>query len=243
MTQLTGTGPQVVAAELFSDSSTQLHKLGELVHTNDGRSFRYAEAGGTALVAGKLQQSSAQVTNHQDLTPSAASVDDKSISVTLGATAAAENLYAEGFALVTTSAGAGTMYPISGHAAIASSGTGDINLFQPIEVALTTSSRIDLVANPYKQVIVNPTTLTSAPIGVGVKAVTADQFGWLQVAGVANVLADGGLTVGLDVVASDNTAGAVEVIADGAAELLPRIGKAVTTVATTEYGAVKLNLL
>ena len=56
MTQLTGTGPAVVGQGLFVDSASAVHNLGELVHSNDGRSYRYCKAGGTALVAGNLQQ-------------------------------------------------------------------------------------------------------------------------------------------------------------------------------------------
>ena len=72
--------------------------------------------------------------------------------------------------------------------------------------------------------------------------ITASQYGWIQTGGVAAPLASGALTVGLPVVASNSTAGAVEVISDGANELLPIVGVAVTGVATTENGAVKLLL-
>ena len=41
-------------------------------------------------------------------------------------------------------------------------------LQDPIEVALTTASRIDVKSNPYDGVVVQPTSRTSAPVGVAV---------------------------------------------------------------------------
>lgn len=239
--QLTGTPTVAVAQGLFDENSATQHVVGETVFTNDGRIFRYCKAGGTALVVGKLQQAPAQDTGDQNLAIAAASVGATQI-VTTGTVTVTANQYAGGFALITVTPGVGYMYPIEGHAA-ATAAVVTINLAAKIDVALTTSSKVDLIKNPYDGVIVNPTTLSSAPVGVAVKALTASYFGWLQVSGPANLLSDGGFTVGLDVVASDNVAGAGEVIADGAAELLPKIGTALTTVADTEYGAVALKML
>ena len=73
-------------------------QLGVRAVTGDGREFHYVQAGGTALVPGKLQQASAQVANHQNLTPTAATaVGDTSITVTLGGTAATANQYLGGW--------------------------------------------------------------------------------------------------------------------------------------------------
>lgn len=233
-TQLTGTGPVVVAQALLSESSTQLHNLGELVHANDGRSFRYAKAGATALVAGKLQQAQAEDTGAQNLTAVAAAVGDFTIVSTSTITATA-NQYAGGWAIITVTPGVGYQYSIKSHIAYtAAAPTFQLN--DSIQVALTTTSRIDIVANPLSAVVVNPTTATSAPSGVAIYPVTAAYFGWLQVAGVATILSDGGSTVGTNVSASNATAGAVEAAVTAQAA----IGVAVTGVATTEYGAFKL---
>lgn len=239
MTQITGTGPQVTAQSIFSTSADQLHNLGELVQTNDGRAFRYVKAGGTTLAQGKLQQASAEVTGDQNLTAVAAAVGDTTLVSTSTITVAA-NFYANGYALITVTPGQGYMYHIKSHAAY-SSAAPTFTLYDPIAVtALTTGSRIDLVANPLSAVIVNPSTATSSPVGVCVYPITNAQFGWLQVAGVANVLADGTVTVGTTVVASNATAGAVEAFTGVQAI----VGLAVTGIATTEYGAIKLtNLL
>lgn len=241
MTQLTGTGPSVVAQGLFVDSSDKLHNLGEIVHSNDGRAYRYCKAGGTALAAGKLQQSSAQDTGDHNLAIAAAAVGDTSITTT-GTVTVTANQYADGFVTIADDAGEGYIYAISGHAA-ATAAAFTVNLKDSIQVALTTSTTIDIVKNPYDSVIINPTTISSSPAGVAVIALTASQYGWLQVSGPASVLADGGITVGTDVVASDNVAGAVEITADGTPEILSVVGTAMIAATDTEYATINLRLL
>lgn len=240
MSKLTGS-VQVVAQGIFEESDSALHNLGELVHSNDGRAFRYVKAGGTALAAGKLQQSSAQDTGDQNLAIAAAAAGASQI-VTTGTVTVTANQYAGGFAIIADDAGEGYLYGISSHAA-ATAAVLTLNLSDEIQVALTTSTTVDLVKNPFDGLIVNPTTPSGVPVGVAVKAITASYFGWLQVKGTASVLADGGLTVGTDVVASDNVAGAVEITADGTPEILSVVGTAITAATDTEYGAVNLNLL
>ncbi len=240
-TQLSG--PVVVAAHgIYEESSAALHSLGDTVFTNDGRGFRYCEAGGTALVAGKLYQSKVENTSDADLAVAAASAGDLILTTTSTVTVDA-NEYAGGFVVVNTTPGLGQVLKIKSHPA-ASAAVVVITLEDAVQVALTTVSRISLVANAYKDVIVNPITQTSAPVGAAVKAITADFFGWLGVSGLQPVTAQGGLTVGLDLVATDDTtAGAVEVIADGSAELLPKVGTAVMTIATADVGLAMLKLL
>lgn len=235
-------GADVAAQGLFEISSTQLHDLGEVIRTSDGRTFRYAKAGAVDLVAGKLNQAAAEITNHQDLTPSAAAIGATQVTVTLGATAATANYYAGGYLIVTTSAGVGNIYLIKSHPAASSSGSLTITLDEPIAVALTTSSRIDLVPNPLSAVVVNPTSATSAPVGVNNIAVTAGYYFWLQTGGVTSVLAKGALVVGTQVFASDTTAGAVEPIAGVTAGTQANVGLAVAGTADGQNGAVKLLL-
>ncbi len=238
MTSLSG-AIQVAGQALFSSSAYKAHNLGELVFTNDGRAFRYTKAGGTTLVPGKLQQASAEVTGDQNLTAVAAAIGDVSIASTSTVTVTA-NQYAEGWAIITVTPGQGYQYKIKGHAAY-SAAAPTLALEDAILVALTTSSRIDLVANPYSAVIVNPATASSTPVGVAVYPVVNAEFGWVQVSGVATILADGTITVGTAVDASNGTAGAVE--AHPEAGVQAPVGIAVTGGATTEYVAIKIDLI
>lgn len=242
MAQMTG-DLQIVAADLTHNSSIQMHNLGERAVTPDGRSFRYVKVGATATVTGKLYQAPAEVTNHQNLAPTAdVAAGDLSFTVTLGATAATANQYAGGWAVVTVTPGVGQMLKIKSHPAANASATLLLTLEDPVGVALTTAaSKIDLVPNPYNGIILNPTTASSSSVGSAVQIITANQYGWLQVGGPSCLLADGDLTVGTTVVASNAVAGAVESGAD-ATDTQQVIGKAMTGVANTEYGAVMLFL-
>lgn len=235
-TQLSGP-VSVVSQNLFVQNSTANQNLGETVFSNDGRAFRYVQAGAADLVSGQLIQSAAEVTANQNLTAVAASAGDSSISTSSTVTVTA-NQYAGGLAVITTSAGAGQAYRISGHAAFTSAAP-TFQLADNVKVALTTASRVDLVANPYMSVIQNPVTPTSSPVGVACGTLTTLFFGWVQVSGVASVLADGALVVGQPVTASNGTAGAVEAAA-APVGTQAWIGIAQTGVASTEFGAVRL---
>lgn len=228
----------IVGQAIFSSSSSQLHALGERAVLGDGREFRYCKVGATALVPGKLYQSAAEVTADQNLTAVAAAIGDTSISASSTVTVTA-NQYAGGWVLVTVTPGQGYMYKIKSHAAFTAAAP-TFQLEDSVQVALTTSSRLDLVANPFSAVIVNPTTLTAAPIGAAVYPVAASEFGWLQVKGPCSLLADGANAVGANLVASNGVAGAVEDAASPGAQ--PLVGTAMTGCADTEYGAVNLCL-
>jgi hypothetical protein len=180
----------------------------------DGRVFRYAFSNGAAG-AGTGVQSSAALANHDSdlVVTAAAAVGAKSASVTLGATAAAEDLYANGYLLVNDEAGEGHVYKIRQHDAIGSGGTGTINLMDgdTIVVALTTSSQVGLVANPYMHVIPSPGgAQTGRTVGFTTAAVADNSYFWAQTWGETAVLVDGTLVIFRPIRMSDGTAGAVE---------------------------------
>lgn len=225
-------------ADLYTSSSTQQHDLGALGQTVDGRRFRYVKAGGTSLVVGKLQQAIAEDTGEQNLTPTATSAGATSLTTSTTVTVTA-NQYQGGFVVVTVDPGVGYMYKILSHPA-ATGAAVTLSLEDKIQVALTTTSRIDLVQNPFNGVVVNPTTATSSPLGVAVYPITNAQFGWIQVGGPAVCLADGTVTVGTSVDASNGTAGAVEAHVEAGVQA--PVGYAMTGIATTEYGTIFLTI-
>jgi|SRR5690349_12273571 len=235
--------PILTPSQIFSSSATQQFPLGTKATTKDGRFFRYAQAGAADLVVGNVLQAAAQIANHQQLTPSAAAVGATQIIATLGATLATVNQYAGGLAIIDTTPGLGYAYPISGHAAVASAGVITLNLFSdsPVQVALTTSSRVSLQANPYAGVIQSPvTTLTGAVVGVAVYPITATQYGWIQTRGQSAVLIAGTPGVGLAVVVPATAAGAV--VIDGAASATQVIGAMMVTGVDGKVQAVMLDL-
>lgn len=235
---LKGSGLLIEAQDLFSSSSTQNGMdLGGKAVTGDGREFRFVLAGATALVPGKLQQAPVETTAWQNLAAAAAAIGATSI-VTTSTVTVAVNAWAGGYVAVTVTPGQGYLYKIKGNTA-ATAAVVTIYLDDPIQnVALTTASRLDIIASPYGSVIVNPATATGAPVGVAIFNVTAAQYGWIQTKGPSNVLADGTVTVGTSLVASNAVAGAVEPLAGVQAA----VGLALTGIADTEYGLVFLNL-
>lgn len=226
----------ITAPDLTYNSTVKALELGTRAVTSDGRSFRFVLAGASALVPGTLLQAPAEVTTHQNLACAAAAIGDTEVTTTTTLTCTA-NQYAGGFISVGVTPGQGYLYKIASHPA-ATGAVVTLTLEDPIRVALTTSSRIDLVLSQFSGVIINPTTATSNPIGSAVTAVTAAQYGWAQNGGTCCLLADGTVVVGTNLVASNATAGAVE----AATGVQASIGLAITGIATTEYGAVKLML-
>lgn len=239
MSHLTG-ATQIAGQDIFTTSTSANTNLGALATTGDGRYYRYSSLGAVAAVPGKLYQAAAEITNHQNLAPTAnGAIGDRTITVTLGATAATANQYAGGYAVISDSTGEGYMYEIASHPAALLSATLQLTLVDPLlTTTASASTKVDLIPNPYSATIVNPTTATSAPIGAAVFPVAIGGFGWMQVSGPTVLLADGAVTVGTNLVASNGTAGAVE----PATGVQAVVGTALTGIATTEYGAVFLQL-
>ena len=200
--------------KIFSSSSTQFHELGAETEDGFGRVYRYCLAGGTALVVGNSIQSPAEVPNHQNLVAIAAAIGDKQIEATLGGTASTVDQYAGGYAVIDTTPGVGYTYPIRTHEAQTST-TGNVVLkLQPgweVVIALTTTSRVTLVLNPYRGVIQSPvTTATGTAAGVAVFIIVAAEYGWLGVHGAFSTLIDTTITlVGTLVTCVGAAAGAV----------------------------------
>lgn len=232
---LTGV-PVIYGIDPFSTETVPSHELGTIGVTSDGRKFRYAYVGAAALVAGNLLQGPAEDTNDQNITPTAAAIGDFSVLTSSTMTVTA-NQYAGGWMLVTVTPGLGHAYKIKSHPA-ATAAALTFQLKDSIRVALTTTSRVDFVANPFNGVIQNPTTATSSPVGVAVTAAGINTYTWIQTGGPANVLNDAGSTVGTNVSASNGVAGAVEAAVTAQAA----VGYAMTGIANTECGAIWLTI-
>lgn len=245
-------GPQAMGIETTNFDTTQRHPLGTVALSRDGRVFRYSTAGGAALVAGNVIQGAAPIANHLALTAvieaiGAGSIQDP-ITVTPGATAGAANLYAEGMLCISDGTGVGYAYRIGGHAAITASTA--FNLFldpdDRITVALDATSRYGLHHNPFKNVIIAATTVTAPVVGGAVSVLaantTAQNYGWLQTRGPFPALINGTPGVGIGVVSSATTAGAVDVAAVAAEINVRIIGRTMQVCVSTKNNLVYLML-
>jgi hypothetical protein len=234
--------PATTFALDFRDiSATKEHTLGTRSQTEDGRVYRYALAGATNLDPGKVTVAAAHAANHVNVAVAAAvAVGAKSLTATLGATAAAEDLYADGYAVINDAAGEGISYAIETHAAVLSSGVITATLSEPVKVALTTSSEVSFIKNPYASVVIAPGAVAHRAVGVPNVAITAAYYGWLQTGGDCSVLSDGVIGKGSGAILSDAVNGALEV--EVAGTVTQRVGFAPEATVDTEYRAITLML-
>jgi len=188
--QLVIYGPE---GEQHNQYTTQRWPFGTQLVMQDGRKFRFSYAP-TLLVVGDLLTSAANVANDVNRAGIAVAAGSKAPTLTLGGATTA-NLYAEGYWVNSVTPGGGESYKIDNHLA----GTTAVvfNLQSPLKTALTTTTRVDLIKNPYDGVIQAPvTTITAAPAGVAVSPIAAGAYGWIQTAGTAAVLTQGTVVLG-----------------------------------------------
>ena len=214
-------------------TSDQRQVLGAEMAFPDGRKFRYVANGGTAIGEGLVVASEAPAGNHDEdlVITTSPSVGDTAISITLGGTAAAKDLYAEGYLFFNlASTTPHEMYKIKGHALIASSGTGEITIDEPdgFQTAITAGTdTAGLIKSPYKDIVVAPAAVAGRFVGVTAADLEADYYGWVQVAGLASACIDGTPAVGTLVGASSNHAGQLLAVGADTTPALARLhGKA-----------------
>ena len=214
-------------------TSDQRQVLGAEMAFPDGRKFRYVANGGTAIGEGLVVASEAPAGNHDEdlVITTSPSVGDTTISITLGGTAAAKDLYAEGYLFFNlASTTPHEMYKIKGHALIASSGTGEITIDEPdgFQTAITAGTdTAGLIKSPYKDIVVAPAAVAGRFVGVTCADLEADYYGWVQVSGMATAKIDGTPAVGTLVGASSIHAGQLLAIGADTTPALARLhGKA-----------------
>lgn len=228
--------------------SAKYYALGTGMELPDGRTFRYALAGGTALSPGKIVAAPVPVANHDmDLVTAVTAIGASAVTVTLGATAATADQYADGYLYTNDGTGEGQIYRVDGHLAIASGGTGAINLDEndKIVVALDGTTLSGLQTSPYSAVVVTPTTVTNRTVGVPATLIAADEYGWVQTKGLASVFVNGTVVLGEPVrVAGATAPGAVQALnRDGTNENEQEVGVVMAPRAvTTHYGFIHLSI-
>lgn len=195
----------VTPQEIFTSSTTQGTDFGALATSGDGRYFRYFYNGAVAAVPGKIYQGPAEdATNFSPaggLAVSAAAAGTYTVTLSASLTIAT-NALAGGFMSVAVTPGQGYNYKVKSNTAVSGATGCVVTLEDPIQVALTTSSRVVFHLNPYNGCIVAPATLTAAPVGVPVAATPINNYGWMQTHGPASCLVTGtfataGLAVGV----------------------------------------------
>lgn len=253
-TQKGATGPLAYAQTSTDQSLATL--TGAKFETSDGREFVLIQNGGTALVSGNLIQGPVKIgANHTNLATAAAAIGATQITVTMGGTLATANQYQGGYAFINAGTGIGQTFKIASHPAATSSGTCVLTLEDTVQVALSASdTKTTLDLNPYgapngtdyrtSGCVVCPTTLTGPVIGVTVSPIAATStsvlsYGFIQTRGVVGCLNDANTAIGLDLMPSANTAGAV---ATYVVATKSRVGTSYVAGVTTEARPIMIQL-
>ena len=212
-------------------TSAQRQVLGAEMAFADGRKYRYVENGGTALQEGNVVSSEAPAGHHdEDLPVATTAAGASSVTVTLEGTAAAKNLYAEGYLFFNTptmsTAGTRVFYKIKSHPQADASATLALPLDEPdgTVIAVTNGTeKAGLIKSPYKDIVVAPDAIVGRYVGVTACQIAANYFGWVQVAGLAVVTLDGNVAMGTVVGSSGTHAGSMVAVGADVTAALGRV--------------------
>lgn len=189
----------ITSQDIFAQGTTSpYNKVGSLSVDVWGNRYRYVKVGGSALVAGNLLQEPAEDTQFVSMAvPAIVAIGATSITVTNGTTAVVANDHKDGLLTISTSTGIGQSFHITGNTAGVSGAAVTYNLDRPLLVALVTSSKVSVRANPYDGVIQYPvTTQTGGAVGFARIANTLGTYGYIQSGGDTPVLFDTGTNTG-----------------------------------------------
>jgi len=204
--------------DVKTQHTTKRHPLGTRGMTADGRVFRYAYAGGTNLVMGVPVTTAALVLLDQDTAYATSINDTEDISTTWRSftveteTATGEiakNEYADGYVRIAYSTGSGTqgqMISIKSNDVSATSSTDAAGSTMTVTfgdgdeltAALDTGAVAVLHHNPYWGVVAcaGGGTQTGVVVGVPVRPLTANYYGWIQTWGPCVVCQEGTAATG-----------------------------------------------
>jgi len=222
----------------FTSGASQLFPLGsKLLYGNT--TYRYCKMGSGAVTAGKCVTHAASIAHHFDLTPTAGvAAGETAISVETAGTDITLNQYAGGYLYVNDAAGEGQMLRIRSNPAHDHSADASIVIttYDDLATAITTSSRVTLIADPLSALIVQAATTTGATMGVTVVDMAASHFGWMAVSGPQAVLTSGTLVVGNHAV----PLGAAGAVGPAAGDVIQVIGTVMIVNVTTDYSLINL---
>ncbi len=245
MARLTG---KLATIDLYAGSNVQPgpYLVGQLAWDVNGKAFRYALAGASALVKGNLVQSpaSAGATYQNMVVATAGKVGDTSLAITNGTSTITSQQF-EGGSISIYTAGTdlvGDEYTIVGVTGTLTTG-GALKVFldRPLRYAVTTSATVNMMPSPFSGVVVAPTTLSGIPAGIAIYEIPANQYGWIQTHGVAPYIADGSaIVVGAMLGQAQSVAGSLTLATAGAGYAI--VGKALSTGASGKGAVAFLNI-
>jgi hypothetical protein len=197
----------VIQQGLFEESTTAKHRIGTRMQLADGRVYYYGVCA-EALAAGLLCYSKPMDANNTAMvvTNNGVAVGGKTVeSMLVGSAAVEANEFAEGFMYTQKVAGTGYTYKIKSNTSGSAAGTMTIELYDPVQVAITVSTEVGFAYNPFWALLGPTGVQTSQPAGVAPRGVvTSGSYAWIQTWGVCAMGSDtaGHLDIGHGVHAS-----------------------------------------
>jgi len=233
-------------ARTASGTSRKYGILGDRKPLGLGKEVMLVQLGGVAVPCANMVQAAALVANHQNRAVSVtASIDATEVFISLGATSASQDQYADGTLLITCGTGTARSYMIQGHPAwAASTSAAKVILKDKLELALNTTSITVLISNKAKGVVITPdcAEATACVQGVTLTSAAASSFVYVGVRGEWPVKMIGGNLIGGQVCVGGSavTTGAVGPAQLSAAETI--VGIVRQTGSATGYGLVDFKL-
>ncbi len=180
-----------VEAEAFNSYTREGPPVGHKMVIEDGRTFRFAEAAGSALVVGSLNQGAVPSANFETeaIGTHAAGV---TVLTEVGASTGngAIGLFKYGWIWTDDTTQLPLMRIKDNTLISEAADTGTITLFNPTPAAITVNSTVSYVKNVWRDVIIHDSPNTAVLTGVCKLALAANEYGWLQTAGPCSVLYD-----------------------------------------------------
>lgn len=201
---------------LFTPTVDQRYALGSCLYDSFGRRWRYAKNGATQLEVALMAQSEA-------INANVANEVQTGYGLALGATSGqvlvttsngiADGELQDGWLLITDGTGEGYCYPIQWNTWVTGDTVMQLDLFEPIRLAVAATAEITLVKNKWRDVVVMPTTVAGIWTGVPNVVIPANYYGWLQTKGICPMVVDAGDTLVVGALAgnpaTNGTAGGV----------------------------------
>ena len=228
--------------ELRVVTTTQKFPLGSMIYdVGNDAVHRYVEYGGTIAV-GSLVQAEGPDAAHDVLdltgTGTGAGVAKGSTIISLAASKTlVANEYTNGHLSTLLDTGRGYLYPIKSN----TGGTAAnllVVLYEPgLAVAVDSTTDGALLKSRWQEVIIHPTAPTAQVVGVNLGVGADGSFGWVTTRGPAATVMSAALpTVGDDCMASNGTAGSVEL--NGDTYLMPLVGRCILPAANAAEAGV-----
>lgn len=230
----------------YAESITQQYPLGtKLIQAERG--WWYCKNDSTALNIAAPLQGAARLHAEQDddiVVGAASAIAATTVTLTSTANLAVTPLntvdgFKEGYLIVNDEAGEGQMYKIKGHEKASGTDNFIVTLYDPLTIALTTSSQVGLIQHPCSNVVASKAVMTNIFAGIPLIAVTASYYFWAQMMGPAPIVQNAVIALGTRVVLG-TTAAKADPAADVTTEIA--IGYPLTPAVTTgaEYFMVNL---